>query len=84
VAESISADGVVITPLIIIKGIVIQARWLADMQDGDIAVSISKSGYSNDLLSFQWLQHWNRLSKRTQQGIYRLLIIDGYKSHLSF
>ena len=84
VVESISAGGVVIAPLIIIKGLVIQARWFADMQDGDIAVGTSESGYSNDLLSFQWLQHWNRLSKRTQQGEYRLLIIDGYESHLSF
>jgi hypothetical protein len=84
VVESISADGVVIAPLIIIKGAMIQARWFADIRDNDIAIGVSDSGYSNDLLSFQWLQHWNRLSKKTQQSTYRLLIIDGYESHLSF
>jgi len=84
IIESISAAGTVIAPLIIVKGVVIQARWFADIKDGDIAIGVSESGYSNDVLSFQWLQHWNRLSKRTQQGTHRLLIMDGYESHLSF
>jgi hypothetical protein len=83
VVECISADGTVIAPLIIIKGAIIQARWFADLRDGDILIGVSESGYSNDILSFQWLQHWVQLSKRTQKGEYRLLIIDGYESHLS-
>lgn len=69
--------------MIIVKGVVIQTRWFADIRSRDIAISVSESGYSNDILSFQWLQHWNRLSKRTQKGTYRLLIMDGYESHLS-
>jgi hypothetical protein len=83
VVECISASGTVIAPLIIIKGAVIQARWFADLRDGDIAIGVSESGYSNDILSFQWLQHWDRLSKKSQQGEYRLLIMDGYESHLT-
>ena len=83
IVECIFANGTVIAPLIIIKGAVIQARWFADLQDGDIAIGVSESGYSNDILSFQWLQHWDRLSKKTQQGEYCLLIIDGYESHLT-
>jgi hypothetical protein len=55
VVKAISADSVTIAPLIIIKGAVIQARWFSDLQDGDIAVGVSDSSYSNDLLSFQWL-----------------------------
>ena len=83
VVECISAGGTVIAPMIIIKGAVVQARWFVDLQNGDIAIGVSDSGYSNDILSFQWLQYWNRLSKKTQRGTYRLLIIDGYESHLS-
>jgi len=52
VVESISADGMVIAPLIIVKGLIIQARWFADIQNSDIAIGVSDSGYSNDLLSF--------------------------------
>jgi hypothetical protein len=57
IVEAISAGGTVIAPLIIIKGAIIQARWFADIQDNDIAIGVSDSGYSNDILSFQWLQH---------------------------
>ena len=72
-----------IAPMIIIKGAVVQARWFADLQNGDIAIGVSDLGYSNDILSFQWLQYWNWLSKKIQRGTYHLLIIDGYESHLS-
>jgi hypothetical protein len=76
IVEVISADSIIIAPLIIIKRAIIQARWFADIRDDDIAIRVSDSGYSNDILSFQWLQHWNRLSKRMQQEIYRLSIMD--------
>ena len=82
--EAISAGAVTIDPFIIAKGAVIQVRWFADLKFRDIAIDVSESGYSNDELSFLWLQHWNRLSKHHQKGTYRLLIVDGYDSHLTF
>jgi Tc5 transposase DNA-binding domain len=56
VIESISAGAVTIDPFIIIKGTVIQLRWFADLKSRDIAIGVSESGYSNDELSFLWLQ----------------------------
>jgi hypothetical protein len=52
VVEYISAGGKIITSLIIIKRVVIQARWFANIQDSNIAIGISELGYSNDILSF--------------------------------
>jgi hypothetical protein len=83
VVEAISAGGVTIDPLIIVQGIVIQERWFHGIKSGDIAITVSDSGYANDYISFLWLQHFNTLSKRHQQGEYRLLILDGYDSHLT-
>jgi hypothetical protein len=60
VVEAISAGCATIAPLIIIKGVIIQTRWFHDLKDGDIAIGVSDSGYSNDILSFQWLQHFNQ------------------------
>jgi hypothetical protein len=37
IIRSIPADGVVISPLIIIKRVVIQYRWFVDIRDSDIA-----------------------------------------------
>ena len=84
VIETISAGGVIIEPFLIIKDLIIQLRWFADIQSEDIAIGVSDSGYSNDELSFLWLQHWNRLSQRHQKGAYRMLVMDGYDSHLTY
>jgi len=84
VVEAISAGGVVIPPLIIIKGKVILHRWFADILDDDYLIGVSDSGYANDVLFFQWLQHWETMSKRTKKGEYRLLLLDGYDSHLTW
>jgi hypothetical protein len=55
VIECIIAGGTVIAPMIIIKGVVVQAHWFADLQNGDIIIGVSNLGYSNDILLFQWL-----------------------------
>jgi hypothetical protein len=52
IVEAIFAGYALIAPLIIIKGVIIQTRWFRDLKEGDIAISVSDSGYSNDILSF--------------------------------
>ena len=84
VVEAISTDDVTIASLIIIKKAVIQVCWFLDIHDSDIAVDVSDLDYFNNLFSFQWLHHWNWLSKRMQQSTYHLLILNRYESHLSF
>jgi DDE superfamily endonuclease len=81
IVETISGNGWSIDPLIIIKGSIIQARWFADIKNTPITVT--ESGYSNDAVSFLWLQHFDRLTQDRQQGRCRLLIVDGYDSHLT-
>ena len=84
VVEAISAGGIPTPPLIIVKGKVILVKWFADIFDDDYLIGVSESGYANDVLFFQWLQHWEAMSRRTQKGDYRLLLMDGYDSHLTY
>lgn len=85
IVETISGDGCTIDPLIIIKGSIIQARWFADIRNApNLAITVTESGYSNDVVSFLWLQHFDRLTRDRQQGRCRLLIVDGYDSHLTY
>jgi Tc5 transposase DNA-binding domain len=44
IVEAISAGGTTIAPLIIIKGVIIQARWFRDLREGDIAIGVTDSG----------------------------------------
>jgi hypothetical protein len=81
--EAISGSGEVLNPMAILKGVVIQRRWFDDLTDG-ILVGVSDTGYSNDQLSFQWIQHFNRFAKPKRSNDWRLLILDGYDSHFTY
>jgi len=82
VCETISADGHVLPPMIIVPGIIHQEYWYTetDLPD-DYLIGVSDTGYSNDYLTIAWLKHFEIFSARRQSGVYRLLLLDGYRSH---
>ena len=83
--ESIRGGGVEIPPMLILSGALILEKWVQENDlDGEILLSTSPTGYSNDELAFKWLQHFKRHSRKTQIGVWRLLILDGYGSHLTY
>jgi hypothetical protein len=65
VVECVSAAGKYTPPMIIIKGQVILRRWFAEIPPelNNLLVGTSESGYLNDTLFFQWLQHWEYFSR---------------------
>jgi len=82
VCETISADGHVLPPMIIIPGIIHQEHWYTETKIPDnYCLSVSEAGYSNDHLTMKWLAHFDLFSRRRQIGAYRLLLLDGYGSH---
>jgi hypothetical protein len=82
--EAVSVDGEVLPPLLIIQGMDHLHQWYANTSLPDnYLVGTSKSGYSNDMLSIDWLHHFDNWSRQRQQGAWRLLIFDGYESHLT-
>ena len=44
---------------------------------------VSKNSQTNNALSLKWLKHFNKYIKTRQVGLYRLLILNSYKSHLN-
>ena len=67
--------------MLIVQGQRILARWFINNLADDIVITTSQSGVADDWISLQWIQHFNKHSKKTQKGAYRLLIFDGYGSH---
>jgi hypothetical protein len=47
-------------------------------------VSVSDNGWTNNVLSLEWLKHFNAHTKERTVGAYRLLILDGHESHQSW
>ena len=73
-----------IPPLIIISGVQILHKWCQenDLHD-DILIGTSDSGYSNDDLAMDWLNHFIEHMSSKRQGAWLLLIIDGFGSHMT-
>ena len=80
--EAISGDGEVLPPMLILPGALHLEDWYTNTNlDDDYLLAVSETGYSNDLLSLEWLQHFDKFSARRQIGVYRLLLLDGHGSH---
>ena len=51
--------------------------------DADIVIGITETGYANDNTALEWLQHFIDHTKNKRQSAWLLLIIDGYRSHMT-
>ncbi|OWT42328.1 DDE superfamily endonuclease domain-containing protein [Pochonia chlamydosporia 170] len=80
--ESISAGGRVLPAFLILSGQMHMAKWYGvPGLDENAAIRPTPSGYSNDEISLEWLEHFNKWSAQSCLGKKRLLILDGHGSH---
>ena len=82
----ICADGTALAPALIYQAVSgkVQDTWLQDYDYNDqyCFFSLLPSGWMNDDLGYKWLiEVFNRQTKDTARRQYRLLILDGYRSH---
>ena len=80
--ESVSATGQIIPPFIILPGKTHMRSWYE--QPGllpDTRLEISDNGWTNDELGLEWIKHFDKHTRNQVVGIYRLLILDGHRSH---
>lgn len=80
--EAVSATGIVLDPMLILPGRVHLERFYQDLKD-EVLIGLSDTGYANDELTYAYIQHFERQSRRTRRGAHRILLCDGYKSHLT-
>ena len=79
----ISATSVAIPPLIILKATSILLKWSQNNLDGACQLGATESGYSNDDLALDWLQHFIDCTRKARVGHHILLIVDGFGSHMT-
>jgi hypothetical protein len=82
VIECVQADGSIIPPMVIIPGKRHLERMFPEGLQDDVLMAVSDTGYNNDDLSLAWLYHYDKHTKNRRQGFWRLLIFDGFGSHL--
>ena len=80
--ECVAGDGTVIDPMLIMKGVSHLEKWYSRTSVPDeYLIGTSDSGYTNDMLSIDWIKHFDKCTRSRTTGIWRLLIFDGYDSH---
>jgi hypothetical protein len=57
--KSISAVGETTDPMLIMPGQVMKEKHFPKGLNSGIQIGVSESGYTNDLLSFEWLKHFD-------------------------
>jgi hypothetical protein len=87
VLKAVSADGYVFPTFLIIKGEVNTYGQFGNLkvEDADTRFAKSPKGWTDNELAYQWLiEVYHPYSlKRIQLGEKRLLILDGYSSHIN-
>ncbi|KAM4067613.1 DDE superfamily endonuclease [Hirsutella rhossiliensis] len=80
--EAISANGEVVPAFLILAGQMHMASWYQIPElDPDTVIRPTPTGYSNDVISLEWLQHFDKHSEKSSRSSKRLLILDGHGSH---
>lgn len=78
--ETIRGDGTAIPPYVILSGKQFLKKWFeATNLSEDASFDTSDTGYSNDEISMNYLEHFNR--NTPPKGVWRMLILDGHESH---
>jgi DDE superfamily endonuclease len=80
--ECIGVRGEAIPCFIIFALKTLQQKLFLDKVPDSYVYAISETRYSNDELNLEWLDHFKKHTKNKRFGVYRMLISDGYNTHL--
>ena len=84
VIQGINSQGWAIPPFIIVAGKYHLSAWYKSNQlPLDWVIVVSENRWITNERGLEWIQHFDKYTKARTKGVYRLLILDGYKSHHS-
>jgi len=81
--ECISASGYHLPAMITFKGAYHLRKYFENDMDGDTFWTRSDTGFVNDKLTMKWIEHFEKFTANRTKGRYRMLIFDGYGSHIT-
>ena len=81
VIEAVSATGKATPPVLIIPGKMHMESWYHESLTGAETILLSESGYTNDQLAMEWLQHFIRHTGSSRDSDLKVLLLDSHTSH---
>ena len=82
IIETISAEGRRLQCLVIFKGQSLQTTWFSLSEIPDYLYTVSMNGWTSNDIGLTWLKQIFLPQTATED--YRLLLLDGHKSHATF
>jgi hypothetical protein len=76
--ECVNATGVILPPWLIYTGETILQSDIQPTMPGDWNHTHSATGYANEDIMLQWIEWFERYTRKSRQGRYRMLIFDGF------
>jgi hypothetical protein len=71
-----------IPPMLIFADAYHLRKYFQNDINGDTLFARSATGFSNDKLGLVYIKHFDHFMKDSQKGKYRMLLFDGYGSHI--
>jgi hypothetical protein len=57
-------------PLLIVRGKRIQEKWVSHSRlDGEVLLAVNDTGYINDLITLEWLEHFHEHLAKSQTSV---------------
>ena len=81
--ECFSAEGRVLTPVTIFKGVHLQTSWFPSESIPAWYYTTSENGWTSNAIGLEWLKRIFLPSTTPPRGEWRLLILDGHGSHVT-
>jgi hypothetical protein len=81
---AISAEGEVIPPYILLKGVIAYASWTTTTGWPQAwPIKPTENGWTNDETGLEWIKHFEEHTVGRKKGVWRLLVLDGHGSHMT-
>ncbi|KAL8334040.1 hypothetical protein RB593_003618 [Gaeumannomyces tritici] len=84
IIETCSAAGATIPPFVIMPGVNISEKHVYNSLDPAAILTTSESGWTDDIVALEWLDHFLENTKPSAPDTFRLLLVDNHGSHLTF
>jgi len=68
--------------IILTSTVLLEKHFTNDLED-DTLIGITTTGYSNNLMGIEYIEHFNKMTEKHTTGKFRMLIFDSHGSHMS-
>ncbi|KAI0996575.1 hypothetical protein K3495_g11606 [Podosphaera aphanis] len=69
--------------MVILSGALLLEKFFGNNLDDGVLFAMTESGYTNDMLSFEWVKQFDKHTKPSNPEEWRMLVMDGHGSRVT-